>query len=977
MKRDPMTWEQVGIEVDRSKRGQQVAFCPKCSKFRKKSRVRCLSVNVDEGEWFCHHCGASGSLNVGWFDDPDFSRNLAPAQPREYKKAYPLPETPPPASPGETPSSPDEEAWDRYVDYCGSRGISEVTMRRNRLTVVRHYMVDADEGDGAELWSLAFPYFDGETHVNTKYRTGAIRDMKPENGKLFQMVGGAERVLYGLNDIGHHSYAFIVEGEFDKLAMEEAGFPMTVSVPNGAPGVNAKNYDSQFNFMDTVPDRFPGIKTWYLCGDADAAGRKLNAELARRLGPERCKHVDWSLASTNEVPIKDANDALRVWGKDQFKERVKAITSDWPVDGLKTVKDFSFKLLDRWHNGPTPALSTGWATLDSVYKVLPGTLTIVTAVPNIGKALALDTPIPTPTGWSTQGNLRIGDEVYDEDGNVCHVTGVSEVWSDRPCYRVTFSDGTSIVADERHEWLTRSESARLSGNRRAKRGPLKPRGIGQSEKWTFPSVVETGEIAKSLTVRGRCNHAIIPASPINGIPDELPVHPYVLGVWLGDGHTDEGRITTADQEVVDAISLAGYSVVKQSGDYLYGVKGLKQRLRNIGVLGDKHIPTSYLRGTEDVRRGVLAGLIDSDGHVQETGSVEITLAHQRLSNDAAELSRSLGFVTTVTEDVAKLNGRIIGPRYRVRFCPQRIHCRIPRKRERILNRDHRKNVIRIVGCERVESVPVRCIQVDSASHLYLAGESMIPTHNSTFLNALMMNLMMQHDIRFAVCSPEWRPTDDMIQAMIKLLVGKPFDKWHPNRVTLEELRYAESWLHERVMFTYPEVPTMPSILQVADVAVQRIGARAVIIDPFSELETSKHRPHGTSQTEWIGQIVRDYSHWLSVRDMVGFLVVHPTKIELDENGEFPVLNFYDISGSAKFADMSDFILSLWRSNFDDTGEMEVHVKKARYRYAAKRNGVASLWFDPLTERFADNVDMIGGTGTVDIWNTGNTGKVAD
>ncbi|HEY6310430.1 MAG TPA: DNA translocase FtsK, partial [Streptosporangiaceae bacterium] len=82
-----------------------------------------------------------------------------------------------------------------------------------------------------------------------------------------------------------------------------------------------------------------------------------------------------------------------------------------------------------------------------------------------GKALALDTPIPTPCGWTTMGEVQPGDEVFDENGQPCTVTAATSVMLGRPCYEVKFSDGTVIVADAEHLWRTSTVAGRQQRGR--------------------------------------------------------------------------------------------------------------------------------------------------------------------------------------------------------------------------------------------------------------------------------------------------------------------------------------------------------------------------------------------------------------------------------------------------------------------------------------------------------------------------------
>jgi deoxycytidine triphosphate deaminase len=132
-----------------------------------------------------------------------------------------------------------------------------------------------------------------------------------------------------------------------------------------------------------------------------------------------------------------------------------------------------------------------------------------------GKALAVDTEVPTPSGWTTMGQLRPGDLVFDEHGQPTPVLAVSEFMHDRPCREVVFSDGSTVVADLAHLWSTVDKNGRRFGRHAAQ-------------------VRSTESIAQTLRVRGERNHQVPLAGPVAYPAKALPVDPYVLGVWLGD-----------------------------------------------------------------------------------------------------------------------------------------------------------------------------------------------------------------------------------------------------------------------------------------------------------------------------------------------------------------------------------------------------------------------------------------------------------
>jgi len=365
-------------------------------------------------------------------------------------------------------------------------------------------------------------------------------------------------------------------------------------------------------------------------------------------------------------------------------------------------------------NGEMVGVPTGFTELDKLTNGLhPGQLIIVAARPAIGKALALDTPIPTPTGWTTQGELQPGDEVLGDDGRPTRVLAISETWHERPCFRVHFSDGTSIVADAEHEWLTHTRASRRRGG-------------------VAPAIVTTAEIAESVhckTADSRLNHSITNARPLDLPEQELPVGPYTLGVWLGDGTSAAAHFTTADPEIA-------MHVEAEHIEADLDLDTLTDRLVNLRVLDNKHIPVQYLRSSESQRRALLAGLLDTDGTVTSTGSAQFTTTSPRLAADVRELVASLGYRVSVSTKTVRGASPESSTAFNINFTTHDDVFRLERKRlltkERMAGKSDARHGMRfITRVEQVPSVPVRCIEVENDSHLYLAGESMIPTHNST------------------------------------------------------------------------------------------------------------------------------------------------------------------------------------------------------------------------------------------------------
>jgi len=380
-----------------------------------------------------------------------------------------------------------------------------------------------------------------------------------------------------------------------------------------------------------------------------------------------------------------------------------------------------------------------------------------------GKLLALDTPIPTESGWVEMGDIRQGDRIFDERGQITTVLAAHEVVEEPECYRLTFDDGSTIDAGAEHLWLTfdRRELdalTRRSPEYRERRRSLRPtRATGRrSEAFTAavternhrlpPPVVAapTGSIRSTreifdtlLTATGHTNHAIQLACPLELPDEELMIDPYVFGLWLGDGTTTQGAITTADPEIITSLQSAGYEVHPWASKYSYGVAGLQPQLRALGVLGNKHIPPVYLRSSREQRLALLQGLMDTDGTVCDGGSVEFTTTRKQLADATYELITSLGWKVRVVTGRATLYGRDCGPKYDMKWTPSEYVFRLPRKLAKQKLSTRRVTKFRyILRCDPITPVPMRCITVDSPSSLYLAGRQMVPTHN-TFLLAIL------------------------------------------------------------------------------------------------------------------------------------------------------------------------------------------------------------------------------------------------
>lgn len=344
------TFQDFGIEVYDHRGGEVATKCPQCSSSRKKNRnAKCLSVNVDKGVWNCHHCGWAGTLKTGahraelHWQKPAFTR--------------PVPLEPKPL--------------DATAQWFDKRGITSDVTARYGITKTKVYFPQVE--DWREC--IAFPYYRNGTLENHKYRGN-----DSEAGRMFRQDAGAEQILYGYDDI-NDSNTIVVEGELDKLAFAVAGIFNVVSVPNGAPAPNTKDYASKFDFLDD--ERLERVQQWIIAVDNDEPGKRLEQELGFRFGRDRCLRVTWPDG------CKDANDVLVKHGRDALRDCL-AEAQPYPLQGVIEAADIMADVRRLYAEGLPKGVSTGWDDLDPFYTVRPCEFTVVTGIPNSGKSNWLD-----------------------------------------------------------------------------------------------------------------------------------------------------------------------------------------------------------------------------------------------------------------------------------------------------------------------------------------------------------------------------------------------------------------------------------------------------------------------------------------------------------------------------------------------------------------------------------------------------------
>lgn len=349
-----------------------------------------------------------------------------------------------------------------------------------------------------------------------------------------------------------------------------------------------------------------------------------------------------------------------------------------------------------------------------------------------GWAESVDNLIWTIDGLKKFGDLTEGDYVYGSNGMPTRVVATRR-WSMRPRYRVTLDSGELGVYDENHQWPAFS-------TRQLATGRTPSHGLSTTAELAI-------QVERSDAVNRRTKLPVMPA--VTGMEDDsLPMSPWALGYWLGNGAKGGQQVTCHldDAEwVAGMFARCGFDCsarrVNDTNAAVLTVHGLKAALRKAGVLDEKFVPDVYLRADEMHRRELLAGLLDSDGHGDRHGRVEFGNTDKGLIDAVATLVRSLGmkaFVTlrkeshcSVIRDRDVLGGRL----WNVKFTPHDQVFLMPRKGRHISDDHKRTKVHTITKVERVEDGDTMCIQVDAEDGIYLTGDQMAPTHNSMLRRA--------------------------------------------------------------------------------------------------------------------------------------------------------------------------------------------------------------------------------------------------
>lgn len=414
------------------------------------------------------------------------------------------------------------------------------------------------------------------------------------------------------------------------------------------------------------------------------------------------------------------------------------------------------------------------------------------------KDLADDTPMLTANrGWTTHGQLEVGDKVFSPEGKEISVIALSERYTTSKCYRITFHDKSEIVAGAGHLWKLRVKHKLRIAN-------------SEDRLVTFTEQIVTTE---NLSRSTRCDVGV--SEPLERPVAQLPIDPYVFGAWLGDGTSSNAMITCAysDIEIIERIRVKGVSADERkssnqnTGSYRLdcGIQGKKGAgmtglLRRLGILNNKHIPDIYMNASIYQRMELLRGLMDTDGTCNDRGTATFANANEQLANQVYDLAAGLGLRPRIAgrsfkSDAKKTkDGRYYFWQVSFQAHKDSNPFALKRKADRAIESYLHRDTRLVRGIEQIPSVPTRCIQVEGG--MYLAGRELIPTHNSSIITfgLTIQDILKDPEVTFGLFS-HTRPIAKAFlrQIMREFESNKVLHAAFPDILWGSDIRAAPKW----------------------------------------------------------------------------------------------------------------------------------------------------------------------------------------
>lgn len=602
--------------------------------------------------------------------------------------------------------------------------------------------------------------------------------------------------------------------------------------------------------------------------------------------------------------------------------------------------------LERRHAGENRGLSTGLSTLDDRLGggLQDGNLIIVAGRPSMGKAQPMDSKILLNDGkWKRFGDVCVGDSVASIDGSESIVTGVFPQGI-KDVYVVRFSDGRSAKCCAEHLWSV------------------------MNRKWSAPRVMQTSEVIELLKKPSMKNRLYI--DQVNGdfgADENLPIDPWILGAYLGDGdfcgasvRFTKDSIETIENlrsRIPNCLELTGIDGVHwriksktwrgenpiRTGLEILGLKGLRSH--------EKFIPQQYLCASRDVRRDVLRGLLDTDGWVEKHGSVLFSSSSKKLSCGVQDLARSLGYFATMIEKETAFTNK--GEK-KSGMTAYKVTIAGHGKRELFLLSDKRdrcgfSNRITRISFDSIEQdgkSDCQCISVSHKNKLYVTDDYTV-THNTAFSDNIAINVAKAGN-QAAIMSMEMTEIEqiDRVVAALGHVSLQDVIEARLDGVNGDKIFSAVGKLQELPLYIDEEAGlSVQAVMSKARQIKRKHGLRLLVVDALGIMDYDQNKA-----VSELGQITKTLKGFAKEMSIPVVLLCQLSRKCEERPDKRPVIS--DLRDSGNIEQDADVVIMLYRDEYYkpdtmDKGIAEVLIRKNRQG----KTGIVPLAFIGDQTRF--------------------------
>ena len=619
-------------------------------------------------------------------------------------------------------------------------------------------------------------------------------------------------------------------------------------------------------------------------------------------------------------------------------------------DGMNVFDDIDSVLADDFRK----PIRTGIEGLDEIMDggLSKTELAIILAPFGVGKALANSNKIYTPEGYKLMGDIKVDDLVIGRNGKPTKVLGVYPQGV-RGIYRIEFNDGTTTTCDKEHLWAINDINQRnRSFWKDGKRCKLEPDN-------TF-KVKKTSDFMDNLTFGSKksLRYKIPMVEPVQFNEKKLLIHPYVLGVMLGDGYMKSSRFTTKDIEIADEVSKTNsvkISIKERCRDIDKGniliqeclfdvcIYGITDKIKTLGLYDKKSdtkfIPTDYLFNSIENRVELLRGLLDTDGNVRKNGGVEYVSTSKELIENVRWLVLSLGGfcklsskLPTYTYKGVKKTGK---EAYKLSISfPEKnniLPFKLSRKNDRVINRVKYNNNKFIKSIEYSHDEDATCIMVDNEEHLFITDDFIV-THNTTMMTKIA-NTAMSDGNKVLQIFFEDNP---------KVIQRKHLSCWskydlntlsiHKDEVKdmVKDMMNSSNGGELRLKKFSSDGTTIPIIRQyIRKLIATGFRPDLIILDYIDCVEPSR-RFDDVNAGE--GSVMRQFETLLSELDIAGWTAVQGNRSSIKAD----VVEADQMGGSIKKAQIGHFVVSIAKTlDQKEKGTATMAILKSRFGQSGK------------------------------------------